>query len=971
MATYSIDLTKLADQWDSTEGKFKAGTNVSLGNTKYTLAGADLSLEIMNAAGTKVGTLVAEAADNKAKPKTLTFTPETATTATTISFTQGAKDSGYVLTTIENGDKTLYTYTGIGSTTAITSSGSGVATVLMEGNDVSLGTDTKAVYRLSDSAKNAITIGAGATGTVNAYVYGQDSIYAADANAVKGVGSDGKLAFDAGINAEVDVRLADNAYRAEIATPDGSSTKKAQYWTAAANASAVTMDAGAVTGKTAVTFTLSNAQAAKIVSGRGDDTIVGTENVDSAITYEISRERGEDTFTNVTFGTDDLIIFDNATDLAAGEITVKGADLYYGGHNQQTTTLKGALDSNGGQTNFSFDKGSTKYVAGYGKSIAWSTDKDIYIGDSNGADVSSITGALQGVDLSDTKKYRDIKEVVVGADVAAGSVFKGLKDTATTVDATAATKGIYWYGNTSASNKAATGAVVSLNGGTFAQDTVQFGATEGSDTVYSFQGGFGSTDDILYFDSAASIKDVKLSKSNSADGNITLGAGDASLNVTLAGATKTGDALLMRFSDGVTKKVALETAQKAAGTEDTITADGADIVYGYSGTASKNWVEYTAAQTDDLLINLTTETDKYLNIHNIDASGSAAAITYAGKVGDKDAMTIKTGTGTALVWAAQSSNDSIQIGSDGKHLADVWYAGASDGKDTIGGTAESLKKLRVEFIGVSSLKDLRSSYKTSDDAVAGHKDANVVYAYKGDANNTLTILDNNNEALNGFTVILDNNDDYTQRTTVKASLANDTAVHTFSTDTKLYTGTSASVAAGADVTTEQFISLGNGDEATSNPGTDYYFDKNVNFFDASSSNAAFTLVGRGYGVDSTLKGGYTRNLFWGGGHTSDTFYGQEDALDMVMFGQDDGMDTFKNFGTNDAVYLYDVDDISKVSVASDNMSISLNNGASVLKLDEATGRATDATSLTFYDANRNGYTYDGTTQKFTATGKNF
>lgn len=967
MATYSIDLTKLADQWDAATGKFKEVTKaVSLGNTQYTIAD-DGTITFTDATGkTTLGTLTATGSAKDAAPGTLVFTPsDKIKDATTFSFTQGASGSGYVLTKIANAAATNFTYAGIGSTTEIESTGT--ATVLMEGNDVALSDKTSAVYRLSDSSKNAITIGSGAVGTVNAYVYGQDSIYDAD-NKVQGVTSDGKISLDSAVKAEVDVRLADNAYRAEVKNKDG---KTAQYWTAAANASAVTMDAGAVTGETPVTFTLSNAQAAKIVSGRGNDTIVGTENVDSAITYEISRERGEDTFTNVTFGTDDLIIFDNATDLGAGEITVSGGTLLYGGKNKQTTTLKGALDENGGQTNFSFDKGATKYVAGYGKSIAWSTDKDIYIGDSKDAGVvSSITGALQGVDLSDTKKYRDIKEVVVGADVAAGSVFKGLKDTATTVDATAATKGIYWYGNTSASDKAATGAVVSLNGGTFAQDTVQFGATEGYDTVYSFQGGFGSTDDILYFDSAASIKDVKLSKTNGAHGNITLGAGDASLNVTLAGGTEKSDALLMQFSDGVTKKVALETAEKKNADEaDMITADGADIVYGHSDSASKNWVQYTAAQTDDLLVNFTTETDKYLNIHNIDASGSAAAITYAGKVGDKDAMTIKTGTGTALVWAAQSSSDSIQIGSDGKHLADVWYAGASDGKDTIGGTAESLKNLRVEFIGVSSLKDLRSSYTTSTIA-GGTANANVVYTYNDDTKNTLTILNNDNKALDDFTVILDNNADYTQRTTVKASIANDVA-HTFSTDTKLYTGTSASVAAGADVTTEQFISLGNGDEATSNPGTDYYFDKNVKVFDASHSNAAFTLVGRGYGVDSTLKGGYTRNLFWGGGHTSDTFYGQEDAYDMVMFGQDDGMDTFKNFGTNDAVYLYDVDDISKVSVASDNMSISLNNGASVLTLSEATGRATDATSLTFYDANHKGYTYDSTTKSFTANGKSF
>ena len=81
------------------------------------------------------------------------------------------------------------------------------------------------------------------------------------------------------------------------------------------------------------------------------------------------------------------------------------------------------------------------------------------------------------------------------------------------------------------------------------------------------------------------------------------------------------------------------------------------------------------------------------------------------------------------------------------------------------------------------------------------------------------------------------------------------------------------------------------------------------------------------------------------------------------------MDKFEQFGTNDAVYLYDVDDISKVSVASDNMSISLNDGASKLTLADPTGRATDATSLTFYDANHNGYTYDG--KKFTANGKSF
>lgn len=980
MATnYTIDLSKL--KWDGTSfSSVEAAHPVTLGSAQYTLDVAGQEITLVSTADTNVtlGTLKADGTT----VKSLAFAEADGLHGAPQEFAFTGYDK---VTSVATGDTTvtaadsLDSFTGLATNASVdgafaywtdTAQTTHNANGLRHNADntlVDISSANDATVTLKAGTKETITIGAG-TATVNSYVYGEDKLIEATGSTVTGVDNTGKLT---GAGTGVQVQMTGNTYRAKVYSSDG---KAREYWTAAAGASSVEMDANKNDADTPVTFDLRGAATAKVVSGRGNDAITGDENV--ALTYEISRERGNDTITGMTFGTDDLIIFDNAQDLGKDQITVQGTTLRYGGKDQ-TTTLTGALDPNGGQTYFSFDGGKTKEKIGYGKKIAYDKDNTIYIGDSaNTTSANTITGATAGIDLSDEKKFREITYVEVDGKAAAGSQFIGKNNTSTTVDATNATDSIYWYGNLGENAGTGAKAVVTLGAADKAQDTIKFGKGEGKGTadVSGFAGGFDKTDDVLYFYDADSVKDVKLGEKVNTNGQLVFGAGNASLNVTLATGTETGDALFMQFKDGVTKKVALETAAKADAKTvgDTIKADGADIVYGNEASKGKNWVVYTADTKEESGLNLTTETDKFINITNVDASASTVQFGYAGNVNSTDAMTIKTGKGQTLIWDAQTTSDTIELNNDKGKLADVWYAGknangwAGDGKDTVTGvTADT----RVMFYGVESLKKLRDDYTTSYDGTKlTFTDVNAT------DKNILTLVNRDSYTDQNITVLLDGGDlgNYANYTAVKANYADATHANTFSSDTNLYLGDSATVEAGIKVEGEYSIFLSQGDDDGPNNETGkYYFDKNVNTFDASKSEAAFTLVGRGLGTNSTLMGGLSRNLYWGGGASQDTFVGQEDAIDMVMFGMKDDHDTFRNYGTGDSVFLYDIDDITKVSVNEAGDVISVNDGLSTLTLTNPTGQAVDASSLTFYTSDHTGYKYDKSAKKFTATGTSF
>lgn len=973
---YNIDLSKLQEQWEA--GKFKQTTDaVILGDAQYTLntAGTEITLKSKDGKVT-LGKLKATAEANKLKSLEFTEDDSLKNTAQEFAFT-GSDVVEKVVTGDDVGlaaDK-YDTFTGLAPTAQVDKFASWTDTkgkTTAKGNviyqsDKTLvditGADNDVTVTLGAGKKETIMVGGTSTAAVNAYVYGEDKlIEGTGTNTVSGVNSSGKLT---GVGTGVQVQMTGNTYRAKVYSSD--ETKAREYWTAAVAAGSVEMDASKNDTDTPVTFNLAGATKATVVSGRANDMIKG--GADVALTYKISRERGEDTFDGTKFDTDDLIIFDNDRSLGKGQITVEGTNLRYGGE-FQTTTLTGALKEENGQTYFSFDGGKTKEKIGYGKKIAYDTDATIYIGDSKNP-VNTITGATAGIDLSDEKKFREINYVEVAEKAAAGSQFIGKNNTSTTVDATNATDSIYWYGNLGEKADTVATAVVTLGAADKAQDTIKFGKGEGKGkaNVSNFAGGFDEKDDVLYFYDADSVKDVKLGEKIANDGQLMFGAGDATMNVSLTG----NDAILMQFKDGKTKKVALETAAKAdKATGDTIKADGADIVYGNEASKGKNWVVYTADTKEESGLNLTTETDKFINITNVDASTSTVQFGYAGNVNSTDAMTIKTGKGQTLIWDAQTTNDTIELNNDKGKLADVWYAGknangwAGDGKDTVTGvTADT----RVMFYGVESLKKLRDDYKTSYD---GNKltftDVNAT------DKNILTLENRASYTDHNITVLLDGGDldNYVKYEAVKANYADKNSANTFSSDTKLYLGDSATVEAGIEVEGEYSIFLSQGDDDGPNNETGkYYFDKKVTTFDASKSEAAFTLVGRGLGTNSTLKGGLTRNLYWGGGASQDTFVGQEDAVDMVMFGMNDDNDTFRNYGTGDSVFLYDIDDITKVKVNEAENVISVNNDLSTLKLEAPTGQATDVSSLTFFTKDHTGYQYDKTAKAFKANGKTF
>lgn len=990
MATnYTIDLSKL--KWDGTSfSSVEAAQPVTLGSAQYTLGAAGTEITLVSTANTNVtlGTLKADGTSVKSlafteadslhgAPQEFVFTGSdkvtSVATGDTIVTAADSLDSFTGLATNATVDGAFAYWTDTKGNRTNTDGSKAFADGTTAGTDgVRHNADNTlidissahndATVALKAGTKETIMVGA-STATVNSYVYGEDKLIEATGSTVTGVANTGKLT---GAGTGVQVQMTGNTYRAKVYSSNGTDAR--EYWTAAAGASSVEMDANKNDANTPVTFDLTGAATAKVVSGRGNDTITGGQNV--ALTYEISRERGKDTFTNTTFGTDDLIIFDNAQDLGKGQITVQGDTLRYGGEDQ-TTTLTGALTVAGGQTYFSFDGGKTKEKIGYGQAITYDKDNTIYIGDSKNTNANTITGAVAGIDLSDEKTFRNITYVKVADSVAAGSQFIGKNNTSTTVDATAATDSIYWYGNLGENASTVATAVVTLGASNKVQDTIKFGKGEGKGTanVSGFAGGFDKTDDVLYFYDADSVKDVKLGETIATEDQLTFGAGDATMNVTLSGT----DAILMQFKDGETKKVALETAQKTVKTTgDTIKADGADIVYGNGASKGKNWVVYTADTKEESGLNLTTETDKFINITNVDASASTVQFGYAGNVNSTDAMTIKTGSGQTLVWNAQTTNDTIELNNGKGKLADVWYSGknektgwAGDGADTVTGvTADT----RVMFYGVKSLKDLRDDYTTS---YAGGK---LIFTDVNAKTNSLTLQNRASYKDQNITVLLDGGDlgNYVNYTAVKANYAAAGSANTFSSDTNLYLGEATTVEAGIKVEGEYSIFLSQGDDHGPNNETGkYYFDKNVNTFDASKSEAAFTLVGRGLGTNSTLMGGLSRNLYWGGGASQDTFVGQEDAVDMVMFGMKDDHDTFRNYGTGDSVFLYDIDDITKVSVNKAGDVISVNDGLSTLTLTDPTGQAVDASSLTFYTSDHTGYKYDKSTKKFTATGTSF
>lgn len=694
-----------------------------------------------------------------------------------------------------------------------------------------------------------------------------------------------------------------------------------EYWTAASGSN-VTMDASAKTD--VINMKATGASSAVISSGYANDNI---SLASGANTVKIGMNSGDDVVTG-TLSTDDTIIFTDGGSVK--DLTMTGGNLKYG-----NTTLTGALSTGADTVKASFDGGTTvKKIAFAGaatKTLTQATDINYYVGDG-----ATTLDASQSVNLWDTDTYTAITEI----DVKGGGTFIGAAKKQTAINASAATDAVaIWAASTDVN-------VITL-GNTKASDTVWFGTLDGKgiDTVNAFDNGFSSTDDVLkLYDTASLASLTVIAGSAGSAGDLKFATGNSTMSVSAADTAS--DAMKIMLSDGTVKKVAFDIANDG---NKTISGVGADVVIGTTATADTNVVVYATAQTDSITVNL-WDTDKYLNVTDINMAGSTGASNVI--IGSKkNASDITLGGGTNTVWAANTDSNTITA-SSGTDV--IWYGGATtdttlnDGADTVNGLDVAADTIKLW--DVSSVKDVFKTYRISNATTA------VVSTTIAGSTSTLTTDINNSGTAKTFK-LSDAKDD-----AIKAVVGGTTTL-AFATDAQIYSGAeNATVSAGSAVTGSAAVFLDNGGWADAGS---YYFASNINAFDASASTASWTLIGRQSSA-SVLKGGLTNNVIWGGGYGNQEMQGNVSAVDTIWFGTTDGQDTFtKGVDKNDTIYLWDVTDISNVTMKTATGTDTVVLGGSTLTITDASNSALN-NGLTFQLQNGSKYTYDTTNSKFVA-----
>lgn len=165
------------------------------------------------------------------------------------------------------------------------------------------------------------------------------------------------------------------------------------------------------------------------------------------------------------------------------------------------------------------------------------------------------------------------------------------------------------------------------------------------------------------------------------------------------------------------------------------------------------------------------------------------------------------------------------------------------------------------------------------------------------------------------------------------------------------------------------VGVGELDDTTTVVGVDMNGDKgifdnrlyNVNKFSASDSYAQYVMIGSGV---STLEGGHTANIFWGGSSDSQTFVGNADATDYFWFGKNDGNDTAETVGSEDVVYLWSTNSIDDIKITTDGATAKVvySNDNSLTLTD---GVAAIKGGLTFMLSDqKTTYTYDVNSKEF-------
>ena len=667
-----------------------------------------------------------------------------------------------------------------------------------------------------------------------------------------------------------------------------------------------------------------NAYQANITLGSGESYVtLANPSQNSHIDVIDATGAKKATITNFTANKDKLVLdgakLSNIT-LAKSGTNGKDAEITYG---NTTVNLVGLATSKSAIIN---DKSLTFDTSG-GNTLSFGYD--LYYGH---ADKTTTAETIVNTHLSDVDKYKNIYKVKVTKNIP-----KELKQIDLSGFTTSGTTGIEI--NASESNKAvnvwaynknakATDKVTLSAAGVF-QDTLSFASDDGKVDVTGFDFGYGDKSDILY------LRDTKeLQKLAVKSGVMKLGK--SQLAVGHAGATT--DLMQVKLADGTTSLIAgnFSTAN-ASSINVTLTSTQAVDFYALTGT--KNTLTVTKASSLDDAVNF-----KYSNFDANHTTGTLVkSINASGFTNENDEVTIGAVANATVAGSTKSH---------------IWVCGAAE-SGTVDVSGNSGKD-QIDFVSGIDKKVTVTGYDAAGEDTIYLRDAEdlkaVTAGYKFDyKNGGIQISGADNAASK---LVLDGAKGELSLKTLNGSslkaVVTD-AEATFSTDTQIYAGMTKLV---ADMSTEGDIAVrvGTKGEIGLDSSSTYYVDNKVTEFNGSNSNAVFHLAGSSTAA-TTLRGGNTKNSFYGGGSFNDKMVGNSSAVDTFYFGKGDGKDTIEEADGKDTVCLMNVS-LEEISVDTKKNVISI--GANdTLTFGKGAEDALTAGELTFNIGGSNYVCKDG------------
>ena len=672
-----------------------------------------------------------------------------------------------------------------------------------------------------------------------------------------------------------------------------------------------------------------DAKSANITLGSGYSGVAFSSGVDT-VKVGKSSQAGF-----IEFGTDDIIAIDGVklSNLTCKDNNSTDTILQYAAtaitlHQYPKQTTDNIININdGSQTH------KLAYAISKGKTLAYTdySNADWFYGNTDGSTTLEVGATTH---LHDNSKYKNITKISVAdsANLDAPISLTGAIGKDNSIDATHAKVGVATWGFSSGNDSITLGA---------GQDTVWFGAGDGTDAISNFKYGTAKDSDILYLKDTQSLKDIQ-PVLNTNDSTADFTVGKALAKVATNTVNDSSDVAQIKLADEKTYKVAGNYNTKNSVDINTDETDGLDY-YAFDKSqkqtvnikGSKDWIVHSL-YTDFYTTGAT--------IGTIDAHEATGNVTLAA------AADIRGGAGTSNIWTYQA-NASASVAA-GKGTDIIWFAENAD-KD-VNVTSFDADKDIVKFATAQSLKDIADNYSfatvvnktnsgnSTDTAITGVNNTDSVLTLTGVTDTTINLVDANDKAYK--------------------ALVNQSATNTgdFATDINIYAGMTTLNAGGS---VEGTVAVRLGKESRGLSSDTYFIDDTVSEFDGSKSTATFWIAGNA-NKSNTIIGGMTENYLYGGGASSDTLGGSVLAKDTFYFGTGDGVDEVdRGLDTKDTIALWNIADADianvKVSVDTEKNTVSVSlTDSSTLNITDANAVSALKNGLTFTSASQTAYTYD-------------